>query len=169
MNCDWVQENIPLYLYNELADDARHELEGHIERCPGCADELKAMRAFHGEMTGLPQLEVTPNLLTSARIQLSDALGTVRQRKRLALGDGPDGPVAAGALLARPGSGYLHGRLRRRHRHHVSHERLAAWRRASGQGRKPRSLAFETSFRSRAATECASTTNGRCRRRCRAR
>ncbi len=81
MNCDWVQENIPLYLYNELADDARHELEGHIERCPGCADELKAMRAFHGEMTGLPQLEVTPNLLTSARIQLFDALGTVQQRK----------------------------------------------------------------------------------------
>ena len=26
MNCDWVQENIPLYLYNELADDARHGL-----------------------------------------------------------------------------------------------------------------------------------------------
>ncbi len=82
MNCDWVQENIALYLYNELADDARHELEGHVERCPECADELKAMRVFHGEMTGLPQLEVTPNLLASARIQLSEALETVRQRKR---------------------------------------------------------------------------------------
>ena len=22
MNCDWVQQNITLYLYNELADDA---------------------------------------------------------------------------------------------------------------------------------------------------
>jgi hypothetical protein len=81
MNCDWVQENIPLYLYNELADDARHELEGHVERCPGCSEELKAMRVFHGEMTELPQLEVTPNLLASARIQLADVLGTVRQRK----------------------------------------------------------------------------------------
>lgn len=87
MNCDWVQENIALYLYNELADDARHELEGHVERCPVCSDELKAMRVFHGEMTGLPQLEVTPNLLASARIQLSEVLGTVRQRKgwRLAM------------------------------------------------------------------------------------
>ncbi len=37
MNCDWVRENIPLYLYDELGDDARHELEGHIERCAGCA------------------------------------------------------------------------------------------------------------------------------------
>ena len=33
MNCDWVQENITLYLYNELADDARHEVEQHIARC----------------------------------------------------------------------------------------------------------------------------------------
>ncbi len=81
MNCDWVQENIPLYLYNELADDARHELEGHVERCPGCAEELKALRVFHGELNGVPQLEVTPNLLASARIQLSETLATVRQRK----------------------------------------------------------------------------------------
>ncbi len=81
MNCDWVQENIPLYLYNELADDARHELEGHIERCPECAEELKAMRVFHAEVNGLTQLEVTPNLLASVRIQLSEALATVRQPK----------------------------------------------------------------------------------------
>jgi hypothetical protein len=81
MNCDWVQENIALYLYNELADDARHELEGHIERCPACAEELKAMRVFHGELSGVPQLEVTPNLLASARIQLSEALATAKQHK----------------------------------------------------------------------------------------
>ncbi|MGA3126802.1 MAG: HEAT repeat domain-containing protein [Candidatus Korobacteraceae bacterium] len=79
MNCDWVQENIALYLYNELADDARHELERHVERCAKCAAELKAMRVFHGEMSGMPQLEVTPNLLASARIQLSETLGTVQQ------------------------------------------------------------------------------------------
>ncbi len=81
MNCDWVQENIALYLYNELADDARHELEGHIERCAECAAELKATRAFHREMNALPQMEVTPNLLASARIHLSEALGTVQQRR----------------------------------------------------------------------------------------
>ena len=81
MNCDWVQENIPLYLYDELADDARHEFEGHVERCAECAAELKALRVFHGEMTGVPQLEVTPNLLASARIQLSEALQTAEQRR----------------------------------------------------------------------------------------
>jgi HEAT repeat protein len=81
MNCDWVQENIVLFLYDELADDARHEFEGHVERCPECAAELKAMRVLHGEMNGLPQLEVTPNLLASARIQLSEALETVQQHR----------------------------------------------------------------------------------------
>jgi anti-sigma factor RsiW len=81
MNCDWVRENIALYLYNELADDAHHELEGHAERCPECAAELQAMRVFHGEMSELPQPEVTPNLLASARIQLSAALETVQPRR----------------------------------------------------------------------------------------
>jgi hypothetical protein len=81
MNCDWVQENIALYLYNELADDARHELEGHVERCAECATELKALRVFHDEMAGVPHLEVTPNLLTSARMQLAEALETAEQRR----------------------------------------------------------------------------------------
>ncbi len=81
MNCEWVRENIPLYLYNELADDARHELEGHAVRCSGCAAELMAMQKFQGEMSELPQLEVTPNLLTAARIQLSAALENTPQRR----------------------------------------------------------------------------------------
>jgi anti-sigma factor RsiW len=81
MNCDWVRENIALYLYKELADDARHELEGHVERCADCAVALEEMSAFQGEMSGLPQLEVTPNLLASARVQLSEALETVSQKR----------------------------------------------------------------------------------------
>lgn len=81
MNCDWVRENIVLYLYNELADDARHELEGHAGRCAECAAELQAMRVFHGEMSEVPQLEVTPNLLASARMQLSGALESIQQRR----------------------------------------------------------------------------------------
>ncbi len=81
MNCDWVRENIALYLYEELADDARHELEGHIERCAECAVELNSMRAFQGTMSELPQLEVNPNLLASARIQFSRVLETEPKRR----------------------------------------------------------------------------------------
>jgi len=86
MNCDWVRENITLYLYNELADDARHELEGHAGRCAECAAELQAMRVFHGEMSELPRLDVTPNFLASARMQLSSALESVQQRRAAGAG-----------------------------------------------------------------------------------
>lgn len=81
MNCDWVREHVPLYLYNELADDARHEVEGHVARCATCAAELEAVSAFHAEMSELPELDVTPNLLASARVQLSHALETAQQRR----------------------------------------------------------------------------------------
>ena len=47
MKCEWVRENIMLYIYNELADDARYELEQHLARCAECAAELKAARKLH--------------------------------------------------------------------------------------------------------------------------
>jgi anti-sigma factor RsiW len=81
MNCDWVRENISLYLYQELADDARHELEGHASRCAECAEELAAMRRLHEEMSSLPQLEVTPNFLAASRVRLSHALEITEQRR----------------------------------------------------------------------------------------
>src|SRR4051812_739272 len=81
MNCDWVKENVALYLYNELGDDARHEVEQHANRCEACAQELETMRAFHTTMTAMPQLEVTPNLLTSARMELQESLETSTQAK----------------------------------------------------------------------------------------
>ncbi len=79
MNCEWVRENVALYLYNELADDARHELEQHANRCAACAEELDTMRAFQKTMSALPQLDVTPNLLASARMDLQEALEETTQ------------------------------------------------------------------------------------------
>jgi hypothetical protein len=79
MNCEWVQQNVTLYVYDELADDARHELEQHLNRCANCSAELAAMREFKQNLGALPQLEVTPNLLTSARMDLQEALEGVEQ------------------------------------------------------------------------------------------
>ncbi len=81
MNCEWVKENVALYLYNELADDARHELEQHANRCEACAKELESMKAFQMTMSAMPQLEVTPNLLASARMDLQEALETTSQAR----------------------------------------------------------------------------------------
>ncbi len=79
MKCEWVQENILLYVYNELADDARYELEQHLSRCPECAAELKSARAFHGALSKLPVAEPTPNLMASSRMRLQEALETAPQ------------------------------------------------------------------------------------------
>lgn len=81
MNCDWVKDNVTLYLYNELADDARHELEQHLERCGDCAGEAAELRRFHDAINTVPQLEVTPNLLASARMSLQEALETTEQKR----------------------------------------------------------------------------------------
>jgi hypothetical protein len=81
MNCEWVKENVTLYVYDELADDARHEVDQHARRCADCALELKAVRSFAESMNSLPQLEVSPNLLTSARMSLQEALETTEQAR----------------------------------------------------------------------------------------
>jgi hypothetical protein len=81
MNCDWVQENICLYLYNELADDARHEVEQHIRRCTDCAGELAAQQEFQAQMSVLPVEEPSASFLASARMRLQESLETAEQNR----------------------------------------------------------------------------------------
>jgi hypothetical protein len=78
MKCDWVRQNILFYVYNELEDDARYEVEQHLARCPDCATELKATRKFHATLSETVQ-EPSPNLLASSRMRLQEALETTRQ------------------------------------------------------------------------------------------
>jgi hypothetical protein len=78
MKCDWVRQNILFYVYNELEDDARYEVEQHLARCPECATELKAARKFHATLSEMPVAEPTPNLLASSRMRLQEALETTR-------------------------------------------------------------------------------------------
>jgi hypothetical protein len=78
MKCDWVRQNILFYVYNELEDDARYEVEQHLARCPECATELKAARKFHATLSAMPVAEPTPNLLTASRMRLQEALETAQ-------------------------------------------------------------------------------------------
>jgi len=79
MKCEWVRENIVLQVYGELADDARHELEQHVARCADCAAELKAEQEFHALLAQDRAADPTPNLLTSSRMRLQEALETAPQ------------------------------------------------------------------------------------------
>jgi hypothetical protein len=84
MKCEWVRENIVLQVYGELADDARHELEQHVERCADCAAELKAEQEFHALLAqdraaDLLLSDPSPNLLAASRMRLQEALETAKQ------------------------------------------------------------------------------------------
>jgi hypothetical protein len=79
MKCEWLRENIVLYVYGELADDARHELEQHVARCADCAAELKAEHDFHALLSRDRAADPTPNLLASSRMRLQEALETAEQ------------------------------------------------------------------------------------------
>jgi len=80
MNCAWVKSQITLYLYNELDDPERAEVEQHVERCAACAGELERERRLHRALSAQPRLEVDPNLLAACRMRLADALETDPRR-----------------------------------------------------------------------------------------
>ncbi len=74
MNCEWTRANAALYVYDELKDDERYELERHVERCSACKNELDSVRGFRLAMSAAPLPEVSPNLLAGSRMRLSEAL-----------------------------------------------------------------------------------------------
>jgi hypothetical protein len=79
MKCEWVRENIVLQVYGELADDARHELEQHVVRCPDCAAELKLEQEFHALLAQDRAADPTPNLVAASRMRLQEGLETAKQ------------------------------------------------------------------------------------------
>lgn len=81
MNCEWIKANATFYLYDELPDDARHELEQHLRRCPACEKRVAEERALHTLMSAVPAEEPTPNLLAASRMKLQETLETAEQNK----------------------------------------------------------------------------------------
>jgi HEAT repeats/Putative zinc-finger len=79
MKCEWLRENIVLYVYGELADDARHELEQHVARCADCAAELQAEQKFYALLSQDRAADPTPNLLAASRMRLQEDLETAQQ------------------------------------------------------------------------------------------
>jgi hypothetical protein len=82
MKCEWVKTNGALYLYDELPDDARHDLEQHLRRCEECEREMEALRGFQAAMTvALPVVEPSPNLVAASRMRMQEALEGTEQTR----------------------------------------------------------------------------------------
>ncbi len=79
MNCEWAKQQIALYIYDELPDDARYELEQHLAHCGKCAGELKDSQKLHGEFSAFSVQDPSTALLSSSRMRLQEALEDARQ------------------------------------------------------------------------------------------
>lgn len=79
MKCEWVKQNIVFYVYDELPDDARHELEQHVARCKDCAAEVESLRQLRTDFAQFPVAEPSPNLLAASRMRLQEALESAQQ------------------------------------------------------------------------------------------
>ena len=83
MNCDWTKENVVLYIYGELADDAKFEFEQHVRHCLGCRRELEAALEFKDGMAAVPVKDVSPSFLAANRMQLQEALEHAEQSRNI--------------------------------------------------------------------------------------
>jgi hypothetical protein len=81
MKCEWTKENVVLYMYDELPDDARFEFMHHIQHCEDCKRELEAAQGFKQDMSAMPAPEVSPNFLASNRMELQEALEHAQQNR----------------------------------------------------------------------------------------
>jgi hypothetical protein len=83
MNCDWTKENVVLFIYGELADDAKFEFEQHVRHCLGCRRELDAAIEFKDAMAAAPVKEISPSFLAANRMQLQEAMEHAEQSRNI--------------------------------------------------------------------------------------
>src|ERR1041385_3839083 len=83
MTCDWTKENVVLYIYGELADDAKFEYEQHVRHCLGCRREMEQAFAFKESMAAAPVKEISPSFLAANRMQLQEALEHAEQSRNI--------------------------------------------------------------------------------------
>ena len=83
MNCDWIKENVVLYIYDELADDAKFEFEQHTRHCLGCRRELDTELEFKNDMAALPMKEISPSFLAANRMKLQESLEQAEQSRNI--------------------------------------------------------------------------------------
>ena len=74
MKCECAQELIALDAYDELSDEQAHDLSQHLETCPRCKQELRAMHELVHALSLAPINEPSPSLLTASRLRLEEAL-----------------------------------------------------------------------------------------------
>ncbi|RPI71720.1 MAG: hypothetical protein EHM47_09610 [Ignavibacteriales bacterium] len=75
---EWVQ----LFLYGELTQDEKDELQKHLDDCNECSAELEKQQRFFSVLSHTPLPEPDKNLLSEARRELNAALKVEKTKDR---------------------------------------------------------------------------------------
>jgi hypothetical protein len=74
MNCQKLEECLPLLLYGELSSWEQAACEEHLAGCASCRTAREKLEQFHQVLARRPQGEVSAAQLAEARIALDEAL-----------------------------------------------------------------------------------------------
>jgi hypothetical protein len=74
MQCHEFEERLPLLLYGELTSAEQSACEEHLAACAVCRSSKEKVEQLHGMLAQRAQFEVSPALLTAARMSLDEAL-----------------------------------------------------------------------------------------------
>ena len=74
MNCQELQEHLPLLLYGDLTEWEQTDCEEHLAGCARCREAREKLEQFHRLLAERPQPEATASLLAEARAGLDEAL-----------------------------------------------------------------------------------------------
>jgi len=74
MNCQQLEENLPLLLYGDLSPDAQTACEEHLAACACCRTARQKLEQLHRVLAQRPPVQVSAALLAEARTALDEAL-----------------------------------------------------------------------------------------------
>jgi hypothetical protein len=74
MKCQEFEQQSTLYIYDELAPDARAAFDAHVAVCDTCRAGLEKMRRFEHTLNACPKPEPSPEFMAHCRLSLDDAL-----------------------------------------------------------------------------------------------
>jgi hypothetical protein len=82
VNCKEYQHQITLFLYDELDEAPRHELEDHLRGCGSCKSVFESERAMHSVLAeDITGWDVPSDLLVESRKGLADRLDQIEKKQ----------------------------------------------------------------------------------------
>ena len=73
-SCSHPREDLVLYHYDELGASARADMEGRLEACPACREQLKGLQALEFSVPRAPSVEIEDDVLSAIRMSTTRRL-----------------------------------------------------------------------------------------------